>query len=147
MKIRICPAVKTIKQSSESLLLDSLLFGEPVQEAIITYYFDFPHKNAYAKGFDLEGGFLVLKDSWASKGESSKLNIHYKRLRKRLVDGGILKVKQSCLEFIKPYLFKNEYEATCVIGANKKYRKHSGVWQDQLGRTPLENRLIGTTEL
>lgn len=147
MKIRIHPAIKTEKQSAESLLLDSLLFGSAVQEVITIYFFDFPYKNAYAKGFNLEGGFLVLKGSWAAKCESNKLTVSHKRLRKKLLEDGVIEVREFSLAFKKPYLFRNEYEATCIISGNNKYRKHSGIWRDQHGRTPLENRLIGIIEM
>jgi hypothetical protein len=147
MKIRLQPAMKTERQLSEVCLLDAIRYGGQTQESPITYYFDFPDKNVYASGCDIEGGFLVLKGSMASKCENSKLNPQHKKLRKKLVDSGVFVDKNSLLEFTSPYLFKNEYEATGVIAGNNTYRKYSGIWRDQEGRTPLENRLVGITEL
>ena len=147
MKIRICPALKTERQLPEVCLLDAMFYGGPTQEAPIIYYFNFPDKKVYAMGCDFEGGFLVLRGSSAAKCESSKLNSQHKCLRKNLVDSGVLVSKDSLLEFARPYSFKNEYEATGVIAGNNTYRKYSGIWRDQEGRTPLENRLVGITEL
>ncbi|MBU1259617.1 MAG: DUF4357 domain-containing protein [Planctomycetes bacterium] len=147
MKIRLCPAMKAEERTPEDYLLDAIRYGGQTQESPITYYFDFSHKKVYAKGCDIEGGFLVLKGSLAAKCENSKLNSQHKKLRKELIDSGVFISKDSLLEFIRPYLFKNEYEATGVIAGNNTYRKYSGIWRDQEGRTPLENRFIGVTEL
>jgi len=147
MKIRLCPALRTERQLPEVRLLDAMFYGGPTQDAPVVYYFDFPDKKAYAMGCDFEGGFLVLRGSSAAKCESSKLNSRHKKLRKELIDSGVLATKDSLLEFTRPHPFKNEYEASGVIAGNNTYRKHSGVWCDQEGRTPLENRLIGVTEL
>lgn len=147
MKIQLHPAMKAEKRTPEVCLLDAIRYGGQTQEAPIAYRFDFPHKKVYAEGIDVAGGFLVLKGSSAAKCESSKLNSQHKKLRKKLIDSGVLIAKDSLLEFTKPYLFKNEFEATSVIAGNNKYRKYSGIWRDQEGRTPLENRLIGITEL
>jgi hypothetical protein len=147
MKIRICPALKTERQLPEVCLLDAIRYGGQTQESPITYYFDFSHKKVCAMGCDFEGGFLVLKGSMASKCENGKLNSQHKKLRGKLIDSGVLIAKDSPLEFAKPYVFRNEYEATGVIAGNNTYRKYSGIWRDQEGRTPLENRLVGITEL
>jgi len=147
MKIRLHPAMSVEKRTSDESLLDVLLYGGQTQESPITYYFDFPHKRVYAMGCDFERGFLILSGSLVAKYESSKLNAHHKELRKKLVDSGVFVDKNSLLEFTSPYLFKNEYEATGVVAGNNTYRKYSGIWRDQEGRTPLENRLVGITEL
>jgi hypothetical protein len=147
MKIRLQPAMKTERQLSGVCFLDALRYGGQTQELPIIYDFDFSHKGVHAKGCDFEGGFLLLKGSSAAKYESSILSSRHKKIRERLTENGILVDKGFWLEFTKPYLFNNEYEATGVIAGNNKYRKYSGIWRDQEGRTPLENRLVGITEL
>ncbi|MGB8225417.1 MAG: DUF4357 domain-containing protein [Sedimentisphaerales bacterium] len=147
MKIQLHPAMSAEKKTSEESVLDVLICGGQTQESPITYYFNFPYKRVYAMGCDFEGGFLVLKGSSAAKYTKNKLKPQHKKLRERLIRGGILVDKGSSLEFTSPRLFKNEFEATGVICGNNKYRKYFGVWRDKAGRTPLENRLIGITEL
>lgn len=141
MKLTIHPKIKT------DVVKDVLFCKEEYQEAIMPYYFTFPHKNVFAKGFNLGGGFLVLKGSSACICESSKLSEVHVELRKKLYKNGTLKLNDFSFNFTKPCIFKNEYEATCVIAGNNSYRKYSGVWKDFQERTPLENMLIGKTEL
>jgi hypothetical protein len=147
MKIVLQPAMKVVKRSPEELFLGALFYGDYIQDVPIIYHFDFPDKKVYAEGINVAGGFMVLKDSLAANSENRKLNSHHKKLRKELVDSGTLMDRGLGLEFTRPYLFHNEYEATGVIAGNNRCRNHSGVWYDGKGRTPLENRLADIIEL
>ena len=143
MKVRMDPAIK----ADESFFCHQLISEDVIQEVTPVYSFSFFYKNVYAKGIDLEGGFLILKGSEAALYGNSKLRSYHKKLRKALIENGVLMAKDHSLEFAVPYLFKNEYEATCVVAGNTNCRIHSGVWIDEYGKTPLENRLIGITKL
>ena len=144
MKIKIRPAAKT----NESSFYTRCLIAGVVDEAIPVYSFSLPDKEGvYAEGLDLEGGFVVLKGSLAALHENSKLRVRHKKLRKTLIEKGVLVEKEHYLEFTQPCLFKNEYEATCVIAGNNNCRTYLGVWTNGYGRTPLENRLTGISEI
>lgn len=144
MRIKICPSMQT-EMRGESLY-DEIFAEDIVQYVIPVYSFSYPHKTVYARGISLENGFIVLKGSLAAVEESSKLSLYHKKLRKKLTANGVLEMKGYSLEFTKPYLLKNEYEATSVISGNNKCRICSGVWKDGQKRTPLENKLMGITE-
>jgi hypothetical protein len=95
----------------------------------------------------LKGGFLVFAESLVTKTINRKLTMAHKKLRGKLIENDVLKDNGDCLKFTRPFLFKNEYEATSVIVGNNKFRIYDGIWTDQQGRTPLENQLIGINEL
>lgn len=138
MKIRICPKIN----ADICFLLE-----DSAQEVIPIYGFVSASKGVYAQGCMLKGGFLVFAESLAPKIINSKLKTEHKKLRGKLIGDGVLKDNSNCLKFIRPFLFKNEYEATSVILGNNKCRIHDGIWTDRQGKTPLENQLIGISEL
>jgi hypothetical protein len=138
MKIRICPKVNADL---------CFLLEDSAQEVIPIYSFVSAAKGVYAQGCMLKGGFLVLAESLAAKTINRKLTIAHKKLREELIENDVLKDSGDCLKFTRPFLFKSEYEATSVIIGNNKFRMYDGIWTDQQRRTPLENQLIGISEL
>ena len=143
MKIRICPDVR-----SDLRTICQHIWSEEVFEQVVkVYFFSYPDKGVHVQGCEVSGGFLVLKGSLAASYENVKLRARHKKIRRELIANGVLQQKDNVLEFTKPYLFENEYEATGVISGNNKCRTQLGVWTDAEGRTPLENRLKGLMEL
>ena len=138
IKIKLCPKINADL---------SFLLEDSAQEVIPIYGFVSAAKGVYAQGCMLKGGFLVLAESLAAKTINIKLTMAHKKLRGKLVENDVLKDNGDCLKFIRPFLFKNEYEATSVIVGNNKFRIYDGIWTDRQGRTPLENQLIGISEL
>lgn len=138
MKIRICP------KTNADL---GFLLEDSAQEVIPIYGFVSAAKSVYAQGCMLKSGFLVLAESLAAKTINRKLTMAHKKLREELIENDVLKDEGDCLRFTRPFLFKNEYEATSIIVGNNKFRIYDGIWTDRQGRTPLENQLIGISEL
>lgn len=138
MKIRICPKINADL---------SFLLEDSAQEVVPIYSFVSAAKGVYAQGCMLRGGFLVLAESLAAKTINRKLTMAHKKLREELIENDVLKDNGDYLKFTRPFLFKSEYEATSVIIGNNKFRVYDGIWTDQQRRTPLENQLIGISEL
>jgi len=138
MKIRICPKINADL---------CFLLEDSARKVIPIYGFVSASKGVYAQGCMLKGGFLVFAESLAAKTVNSKLKTTHKKLRGKLIENDVLKDNGNCLKFIRPFLFKNEYEATSVIVGNNKFRIYDGIWTDRQGKTPFENQLIGISEL
>jgi len=143
MKIRMSPKISTDLRS----ICLSFLSEDPALEVVPVYNFGSFFKGVHAQGIMVEGGFLVFSESLVSKIISSKLKTNHRKLRENLVEIGVLKNDGDYLKFIRPFLFKNEYEATSVIMGNNKFRTEDGIWRDRQGRTPCENLVMGIIEL
>jgi hypothetical protein len=144
MKVRINPRAKSDLKS----ICRQLLVGiDNFQEVTQIYTFSYGEKGVHAHGIQVDSGFVVLRGSLAATYENHKLTARHKKIRSTLVASGVLAQKEDVLEFTRPFLFENEYDATSVISGNNKCRIQTGVWTDTHGKTLLENQLIGISEL
>jgi hypothetical protein len=86
-----------------------------------------------AKGYLVEGGFLVESGSHATKETAGSLNDGYKQLRKELIGRNILKREGNKYLFTSDYTFKSSSAAASVVSGSQ--RSGPAFWKDEKDKT------------
>jgi len=93
-------------------------------------------KNIHAEAIVADEGIVVLAGSDAAMNVMDSLSVGYIKLRKKLIDLGVLVESGGMLKFSKDYLFPNPSPAAAIVvgySINGRY-----TWKDGNG-TPLKN--------
>lgn len=105
---------------------------EPVvQEEVFTYLM--PRKGADAHAVWRYPTMVVLKGSVVAAEETPTMPEHYRRLRRWLVEQGIIAPINEAHQFTQDYSFNNSSEAVCVVEGGSRSGYDS--WRDSQGRT------------
>lgn len=116
------------------LLLTTLgypIYREVTKQQKILYYFS--TKQADAKGVYSPEGFTVLEQSKANIEETASFNESSKRLRKELLEAGVLRREGDVFVFTQDYTFKTPSAAADTVAA----RSANGwtAWKTKKGQT------------
>jgi len=100
-------------------------------------------KGVSARGAETSSGFVVKKDSKASKEEYDSISEYAKALRKELMQQGVLKDDGSHYVFTQDYVFNSPSSAAGVVLG----RAANGLteWKDRDGRTLKQIREMTPT--
>jgi len=94
-------------------------------------YIDKKSRGVFARGYEIQEGFVVLKGSTAVLFGAPTIPRSLNNLRKKLADEGILITKEKCMEFIQDYTFRTPAKAAGVILGQPSARSS---WEYQDGR-------------
>lgn len=106
-------------------------------------YLHAKNKGISATGTETSSGFVVRKDSQASKDEQDSISDYAKIMRKELIQKGVLIETESCFAFTQDYVFNSPSSAAGVILG----RAANGLieWKDRDGRTLKQIREMIST--
>jgi len=107
-------------------------------------HFDLPTFEIHARGRMDDEGFLVFKDSNASKEAVNSLQGGYKRLRDELIKNAVLKSSDGKLVFGDNYLFDSPSAAATIVAGGP--RSGNSSWKNDIGKTLGETEVEKTAE-
>lgn len=87
---------------------------------------------AKAEGYESDEGFIVLKGSTAAAAEAECIQDGTKKMRKLLIDQGIVSQQREFYRFEQDYLFSSVSRAASVIGGNNASGRE--LWKNAAGK-------------
>jgi hypothetical protein len=114
-------------------VLNVSIFEQPEPKLINTLLLTFTRRDLTAKGYESEDGFVVMKESQASKTVVDSMQPFAQSLRDKLVRIGVLRDAGSHLVFAYNYEFSSPSTAAYVVaGASVNGRDY---WRTEDGKT------------